>query len=91
MRHFYEVWEPVINRSPAATDLIINENLLLVANRQPAADDFDWNYFLQIGFSHHMEILFKAKTLEARPGQTHQKKAIFCNFVSFVTPKGVKF
>ncbi|GAP72763.1 hypothetical protein SAMD00024442_41_24 [Candidatus Symbiothrix dinenymphae] len=75
MRHFYEVWEPVINRSPVATDLqtienqhsinrsptatdlVVNENLLLVVNRQPTADEFNPAEFLQIGFTHHMEII----------------------------------
>jgi hypothetical protein len=33
---------------------------------QPLADEFNWSDFLSIGFSHHTEIISKAKTLEAR-------------------------
>ncbi|MDR0835986.1 MAG: DUF1016 N-terminal domain-containing protein, partial [Tannerella sp.] len=101
MRRFYEVWEPVVNRSPLATDLIqirqlptdelqsidlkentnrsplatdlkVNENLLLVAIRQPMAGEFNPAEFLQIGFTHHMEIIAKTKTLESRLFYIHE-------------------
>ena len=47
-------------------DLVLNEKLLLVEIHQPLADEFNWADFLSIGFSHHTEIISKAKTLEAR-------------------------
>jgi predicted nuclease of restriction endonuclease-like (RecB) superfamily len=90
MRHFYEEWEFVIDRSPAATDLqlkesqsainrsplatdlVVNENLLLAQIRQPLAGEFDWNDFLSIGFSHHIEILNKTSSLEARMFYIHE-------------------
>jgi predicted nuclease of restriction endonuclease-like (RecB) superfamily len=64
--------ESVINRPPAATDLVVNENLLLAQIRQPVAGEFDWNDFLSIGFSHHIEILSKVKSLEARMFYIHE-------------------
>ena len=35
-------------------------------NRQPSAGDFDWNEFLAISLSHHMEIISKVKRDEER-------------------------
>ena len=43
-----------------------------VLNRQPVADEFNWSDFLSIGFSHHTEIISKAKTLEARLFYIHE-------------------
>ena len=40
--------------------------------RQPLADEFNWADFLSIGFSHHTEIISKAKTLEARLFYIHE-------------------
>ena len=39
---------------------------------QPLADEFNWADFLSIGFSHHAEIIFKAKTLEVRLFYIHE-------------------
>lgn len=72
MRQFYEEWECVINRQPTVADWGLDEKLLLVEIRQPAAAEFDWNDFLSIGFSHHMEIIAKAKTLEERMFYIHE-------------------
>ena len=72
MRVFYEEWEPVLNRQPLAGDLVLDEKLLLVEIRQPLADEFNWSDFLSIGFSHHTEIISKAKTLEARLFYIHE-------------------
>ncbi|MDR1897230.1 MAG: PDDEXK nuclease domain-containing protein [Prevotellaceae bacterium] len=72
MRHFYEEWEPIVNRSPLATDLGVNENLLLVTIRQPLAGEFNPAEFLQIGFTHHMEIIAKTKSLDARLFYIHE-------------------
>lgn len=72
MRIFYEEWESVLNRQPLADDLVLNEKLLLTVIRQPMADEFNWADFLSIGFSHHTEIISKAKTLEARLFYIHE-------------------
>lgn len=72
MRVFYEEWEPVLNRQLAAGDLVLDEKLLLSVIRQPLAAEFNWSDFLSIGFSHHTEIISKAKTLEARLFYIHE-------------------
>jgi len=46
--------------------------LLLSVIRQPLADEFNWSDFFSIGFSHHTEIISKAKTLEARLFYIHE-------------------
>lgn len=88
MRTFYEEWSPVINRQPSADDLKainrvsesdLNENLLLTEIRQPAADEFNWTDFFAIGFSHHIEIMAKAKTLDARLFYIHEAATRFWN------------
>ena len=88
MRSFYEEWSPVINRQPSADDFKtltvvseseLNENLLLVEIRQPSADEFNWSDFFAIGFSHHIEIMAKAKTLEARLFYIHESATRFWN------------
>ena len=72
MRIFYEEWDQVLNHQPVADDLVLNEKLLLVGIHQPVADEFNWTDFLSIGFSHHTEIISKAKTLEARLFYIHE-------------------
>ena len=72
MRIFYEEWDKVLNLPPLADDLVLNEKLLLVEIHQPLADEFNWSDFLSIGFSHHTEIISKAKTLEARLFYIHE-------------------
>ena len=72
MRIFYEEWDKVLNHQPTADDLVLNEKLLLVEIHQPLADEFNWADFLSIGFSHHTEIISKAKTLEARLFYIHE-------------------
>lgn len=72
MRIFYEEWDKVLNHQPAADDLVLNEKLLLAGIHQPAADEFNWADFFSIGFSHHTEIVSKAKTLKARLFYMHE-------------------
>lgn len=72
MRIFYEEWDKVLNHPPLADDLVLNEKLLLVEIHQPLADEFNWSDFFSIGFSHHIEIISKAKTLEARLFYIHE-------------------
>lgn len=76
MRIFFEQWAPVINRQPTADDLKITEKCekttklpifaLLDVNRSPLANDLDFSDFLELSFTHHMEILLKTSTLEER-------------------------
>ncbi len=88
MRSFYEEWSPVINRQPSADekkafvkvgDSELDEQLLLMEIRQPLADEFSWSDFVAIGFSHHIEIITKAKTLEARLFYIHESATHFWN------------
>ena len=88
MRSFYEEWSPVINRQPMAdenktltevSDLELNEQMLLMEIRQPMADEFNWSDFIAIGFSHHIEIITKAKSLEARLFYIHESATRFWN------------
>lgn len=88
MRLFYEEWAPAMNRQPSADDLRtsisvseleLNENLLLAEIRQPVAVEFNWSDFFAIGFSHHVEILAKAKSLEARLFYIHESATRFWN------------
>ena len=72
MRIFYEEWNNVLNHQPLADDLVLNEKLLLMTIHQPVAHDFNWTDFLSIGFSHHTEIIAKAKTLDARMFYIHE-------------------
>ena len=88
MRSFYEEWSPVINRQPmadenktltAVSDSELNEQMLLIEIRQPMADEFNWADFVTIGFSHHIEIITKAKSLEARLFYIHESATRFWN------------
>jgi len=47
--------------------------------RQPMADEFNWADFVAIGFSHHIEIITKAKSLEARLFYIHESATRFWN------------
>jgi predicted nuclease of restriction endonuclease-like (RecB) superfamily len=72
MRIFYEEWCPFVNRQPTADDLEINEEGLLIAIRQPMADEINWNEFMALGFSHHMEILLKTNDKDERLFYIHE-------------------
>ena len=45
---------------------------LLDINRSPLANDLDFSEFLELSFTHHMEILLKTSTLEERAFYIHQ-------------------
>ena len=88
MRSFYEEWSPVINRQPMAdenrtlttvSDSELNEQMLLMEIRQPMADEFNWSEFVAIGFSHHIEIITKAKSLDVRLFYIHESATRFWN------------
>lgn len=79
MRQFYEQWNVLTIRQPLAGELqsadeepIINTSQLIDINRQPLAGDLDLLDFFELGFTHHMEILAKTKTMEERVFYIHQ-------------------
>lgn len=72
MRLFYEEWSAYVNRQPIADDLEVNEEGFLLAIRQPMAGDINWNEFISLGFTHHMEILSKTKNIEERIFYIHE-------------------
>ena len=43
------------------------------------ADEFNWSDFIAIGFSHHIEIITKAKSLDARLFYIHESATRFWN------------
>lgn len=61
------------------SDSELNEQMLLMEIRQPSADEFNWSDFVAIGFSHHIEIITKAKSLEARLFYIHESATRFWN------------
>ena len=88
MRSFYEEWSPIINRQPLADENItlteandseLDEQMLLMQICQPLADEFNWSNFVAIGFSHHIEIITKAKSLDARLFYIHEAATRFWN------------
>ena len=77
MRQFYEQWEPVINKLtamavnlPLTTDEI-NINSLLCVVPTAMAVDFNIEEFLEISFSHHIEILNKVSDIPTRNKYIH--------------------
>lgn len=76
MRMFYESWKDIeINSATAAAELTeekVYYNLLLSDKSAAEAADLNINEFLSIGFTHHIEILTKAKNAEERMFYIHQ-------------------
>ena len=52
---------------------------MLMEIRQPMAVEFNWEDFVAIGFSHHIEIITKAKSLDARLFYIHESATQFWN------------
>jgi len=72
MRLFYEEWKGYVNRQPIADDLEVNEESFLLAIRQPLAGEINWNEFISLDFTHHMEILFKTTEIKERIFYIHE-------------------
>ena len=87
MRTFFEEWQvffksvavaadlapsPQSLPTPSDKELLIDCCLLLDSNRQPMAAKFKIEEFLSLSFSHHIEILSKAKDVEERTFYIHQ-------------------
>ena len=73
MRIFYEQWSVAfdsLKSSPMANQIDIDS--LLPIKSSPVANQLSYEEFLGISFSHHMEILHKAKTIEERSFYIHQ-------------------
>jgi len=77
MRQFYEQWEPVINKLTAAavnlltTTTEIDIDSLLCTIPTATAVDFNMEEFLEISFSHHIEILNKVTDIPTRNKYIH--------------------
>ena len=86
MRTFYEEWQSSLNSAAVAAELrqqadaerhaevanIVDCSSLMPSNRQPLAADLDISEFVGLGFTHHIEILAKAKNLDERIFYIHQ-------------------
>ena len=61
---------------PKSNEISVSESvqsrLLLPLNRQPMATDFDFEEFVSVSFTHHIEILSKAKDINERIFYIHQ-------------------
>ena len=79
MRSFYEAWSDYFNSVAAATELKLTDNLEVVdalalqnAIRQPLATELNIEEFVSVSFTHHCEILVKAKEYDERIFYIHQ-------------------
>lgn len=79
MRAFYEYWHQFINRRPLAVDLQIAEDNTVIdidsfalQKWSPMAVEINREEFLGISFSHHIEILHKAKDIHEVLFYIHQ-------------------
>ena len=72
MRLFYEKWSDSVNRQPVADGSEVDGKMLLTEIRQPSADELNWNEFLSLSFSHHIEIITKTDTIEERVFYIHE-------------------
>lgn len=76
MRQFYEQWSPTIEKSTATAVKLSTEdetnkeeieiNALIIPNSTAMAVNFNMEEFLELSFSHHVEILNKVEDLETR-------------------------
>ena len=82
MRMFYEQWSPYINRQMTSDDLISSYTSTNYVIRQMASAEFPIADFMAVGFSLHMEILTKVKTLEERLFYIHRSANDFWNYTT---------
>lgn len=66
MRIFYEQWSPCINCQTLSDDLTNKTFLNVTPIHQTVSDEFTTDDFMSIGFSQHMEIIFKVNSMEER-------------------------
>lgn len=83
MRTFYEEWQPALNSAAVAAKLplisneisdseVVQTRLLLFEKRPPTAAELDFEEFASLSFTHHIEILSKAKDINERIFYIHQ-------------------
>ena len=84
MRQFYEEWAPSIrppmavelsqltNRPPTAVDLEVVDYESLMKYHQPLTEKFNFEEFVSLSFTHHIEILNKTEKLEERLFYIHE-------------------
>jgi predicted nuclease of restriction endonuclease-like (RecB) superfamily len=78
MRMFYEEWNDYLNSAAMATELphepniVSSTDLLRLTNRQPLAANLNLDEFISLSFTHHVEILTKAKNVTERLFYIHQ-------------------
>lgn len=82
IRMFYEQWSPYINRQMTSDDLISSYTSTNYVIRQMASAEFPIDDFMAVGFSLHMEILTKVKTLEERLFYIHRSANDFWNYTT---------
>lgn len=77
MRQFYEQWSNLLSKSTVTTDDLylkpetIEERALILYNPTAAAVDFNLDEFLNLSFSHHIEILNKVDDFKSRNKYIH--------------------
>ena len=86
MRMFYEQWSPYINRQMLPDDLISSYASTNYEIRQMRSAEFPIDDFMAVGFSLHMEILTKVKTLEERLFYIHRSANDFWNYTTLKKP-----
>jgi predicted nuclease of restriction endonuclease-like (RecB) superfamily len=75
---FYEEWNDYLNSAAMATELphepniVSSTDLLRLTNRQPLAANLNLDEFISLSFTHHVEILTKAKNVTERLFYIHQ-------------------
>lgn len=63
---------PIFMTSEVFDSEKVQTKMLLPVNRQPMAVDFDFEEFVSVSFTHHIEILSKAKDISERLFYIHQ-------------------
>ena len=72
MRIFYEQWSPYLNRQTLSDDLISSSLLDVYVIRQMPSAELPMDDFMSVGFSQHMEIIFKVNDLNERLFYIHR-------------------
>ena len=72
MRIFYEQWSTYLNRQTLSDDLISSSLLDVYVIRQIPSAEFPMDDFMSVGFSQHMEIIFKVNDLNERLFYIHR-------------------
>lgn len=82
MRTLYEQWSPYLNRQMLSDDLNKETINGMFEIRQMASAEFSIDAFMSVGFSLHIEILTKVKTLEERLFYIQRSASEFWNYTT---------